>query len=128
MLDHQRRRTEEGDEEMVANLHRVKAIGEESCALLEAGDLEPYAERMHEHWMVKRERSPGITNEQIDELYLLARRSGAVGGKLVGAGGGGFLLVYSPHPDDTRAAMEARGVRELRFDFDVHGARGTVSQ
>jgi D-glycero-alpha-D-manno-heptose-7-phosphate kinase len=127
VLDDQRRRTEEGDAAMVANLERIKELGRESCALLEAGDLERYAERMHEHWEAKRQRSPGITNEHIDELYLLARRSGAIGGKLVGAGGGGFLMVYSPQPDATRQAMAARGARELRFDFEFLGARGTVS-
>ena len=67
-----------------------------------------YAELMHEHWENKRSRSPGIANERIDDLYTLARRSGVIGGKLVGAGGGGFLLVYAPRPDDTRQAM-ARG-------------------
>ena len=80
-----------------------------AASLLEAGDLERYAELMHEHWQNKRQRSPGMANENIDRLYTLARRSGVVGGKLVGAGGGGFLLVYAPRPDDTRQAMRAAG-------------------
>jgi D-glycero-alpha-D-manno-heptose-7-phosphate kinase len=128
VLADQKERTEEGDEAMVANLHRTKEIGEESCALLEVGDLDRYAELMHEHWEAKRDRSPGMTNERIDDLYLLARRSGVLGGKLVGAGGGGFLLVYAPRPDDTRQAMAAAGARELRFEFEFQGARGTVSR
>ena len=97
----------------------------ESCRLLEAGDLEGYGELMHEHWENKRRRSPGMTDEHIDDLYTLARRSGCVGGKLVGAGGGGFLLVYAMRPDDTRQAMAAAGASELAFDFEFQGAFGT---
>jgi D-glycero-alpha-D-manno-heptose-7-phosphate kinase len=63
-----------------------------------------------------------MANEQIDRLYMLARRSGVIGGKLVGAGGGGFLLVYSPRPEDTRQAMAAAGASELTFDFEFDGA------
>jgi D-glycero-alpha-D-manno-heptose-7-phosphate kinase len=77
---------------------------------------------MHEHWLNKRKRSPGMANEQIDNLYTLARRSGVIGGKLVGAGGGGFLLVYARNPADTRQAMIAAGARELPFDFEFSGA------
>ncbi len=68
-------------------------------------------------------RSPGMSDPHIDDLYTLARRSGVVGGKLVGAGGGGFLLVYAERPDDTRQAMTAAGVQELQFGFDFHGVR-----
>ena len=77
---------------------------------------------MHEHWEHKRRRSPGMTDEHIDRLYTLARRSGVIGGKLVGAGGGGFLLVYAPRPEDTRQAMAAAGAAELGFDFEFGGA------
>jgi D-glycero-alpha-D-manno-heptose-7-phosphate kinase len=77
---------------------------------------------MHEHWEDKRRRSPGMTDEHIDRLYTLARRSGALGGKLVGAGGGGFLLVFAPRPEDVRQAMTAAGASELAFDFEFGGA------
>jgi D-glycero-alpha-D-manno-heptose-7-phosphate kinase len=117
-------RTASGDAEMAANLHRTKEIGYESAELLEAGDLERYAELMHEHWENKRRRSPGMASERVDTLYTLARRSGATGGKLVGAGGGGFLLVYAPRPDDTRQAMAAAGAPELSFEFDFFGCVG----
>jgi D-glycero-alpha-D-manno-heptose-7-phosphate kinase len=117
-------RTVGGDKAMVANLHRTKEIGLESAALLESGDLERYAELMHEHWENKRHRSPGMASERVDTLYTLARRSGAGGGKLVGAGGGGFLLVYAPRPDDTRQAMAAAGAPELSFEFDFLGCVG----
>lgn len=118
-------RTKAGDDEMLANLDRTKEMGHESRLLLEAGDLESYATLMHEHWVNKRERSPGMTSEHIDNLYTLARRSGAVGGKLVGAGGGGFLLVYASRPDDTRQAMSAAGAVELPFAFEYQGCTGS---
>lgn len=117
-------RTEQGDPEMRANLDRTKEIGLESRRLLEAGDLEQYAELMNAHWENKRLRSPGMANDRIDKLYTLARMSGVIGGKIVGAGGGGFLLVYARRPDDTRQAMGAAGVPELRFDFEFQGCRG----
>jgi D-glycero-alpha-D-manno-heptose-7-phosphate kinase len=124
LLADQKARTQEHDGAMLENLHRTKEIGFESRALLETGDLDGYAALMHEHWENKRRRSPGMANENIDRLYTLARRSGVLGGKLVGAGGGGFLLVYAARPDDTRQAMRAAGVEELRFDFDFQGAIG----
>jgi D-glycero-alpha-D-manno-heptose-7-phosphate kinase len=110
---------------MLKNLHRTKEIGFQSRHLLEKGDLEGYAELTHEHWEHKRQRSPGMANERIDNLYTLARANGAIGGKLVGAGGGGFLLVYSPHPEDTRQAMAGAGADELTFDFEFGGAYAT---
>jgi D-glycero-alpha-D-manno-heptose-7-phosphate kinase len=127
ILDDQNKRTAASDEEMVANLHRTKEMGVRSRTLLESGDLESYAELMHEHWENKRKRSPGMTGERIDTLYTLARRSGCLGGKLVGAGGGGFLLVYAQRPEDTRQAMAAAGASELPFDFEFRGAIGSES-
>lgn len=118
-------RTEAGDEHVIDNLHRIKEMGAESRRMLEAGQVERYAELMHEHWETKRRRLPGIANERIDDLYTLARRSGALGGKLVGAGGGGFLLVYAQRPDDTRMAMAAAGASELVFDFEFQGCAGS---
>jgi len=115
-------RSKAGDSEMIENLHRTKEIGRESRRLLQAGDLESYARLMHEHWEHKRRRSPGMSGEHIDRLYTLAQRSGCVGGKLVGAGGGGFLLVYASRPEDTRQAMAAAGASELPFEFEFTGA------
>jgi D-glycero-alpha-D-manno-heptose-7-phosphate kinase len=122
VLSDQDERSRRGDEEMLANLHATKEMGYRSQDLLLAGDLESYAELMHEHWENKRRRSPGMATERVDTLYTLARRSGAIGGKLVGAGGGGFLLVYARHPSDTRQAMTAAGAQELVFDFEFGGA------
>jgi D-glycero-alpha-D-manno-heptose-7-phosphate kinase len=128
ILGDQARRSEAGEKEMSKNLERTKELGIESCTLLEAGEVERFAELMHEHWENKRRRSPGMTNERIDQLYTLARRSGVIGGKLVGAGGGGFLLVYAPRPDDTRLAMAAAGAPELRFEFEFQGCVGSESR
>jgi D-glycero-alpha-D-manno-heptose-7-phosphate kinase len=122
VLADQDRRSQAGEQQMLENLHRTKDLGLRSRELLRAGDLEGYAELMHEHWEHKRSRSPGMTAEHIDRLYTLARRSGAIGGKLVGAGGGGFLLVYARHPEETRQAMAAVGAPELAFDFEFGGA------
>ena len=122
VLSDQVSRSTAGDEAMLANLHRTKEMGYLSRELLEKGDLTAYAELMHEHWENKRMRSPGMANERIDRLYSIARSSGAVGGKLVGAGGGGFLLVYSIHPEDTRLAMSQANAQELTFDFEYGGA------
>ncbi|MBV9003251.1 MAG: galactokinase [Solirubrobacterales bacterium] len=122
VLSDQDQRTKTGDAEMIENLEKTKAIGLQSRDLLVSGDLFSYAELMHEHWLNKRRRSPGMANDRIDDLYTLARRSGVVGGKLVGAGGGGFLLVYARNPADTRQAMAAAGVTELPFDFEFMGA------
>lgn len=122
VLSDQDQRTKGGDDEMIENLHRTKELGLKSRDLLLEGDLFAYAELMHEHWLNKRKRSPGMATGRIDELYTLARRSGVIGGKLVGAGGGGFLLVFARNPADTRQAMAAAGATELLFDFEFVGA------
>jgi len=128
VLSDQDTRSRAGDTEMLDNLHRTKELGFQSRKLLERGDLVAYAEMMHEHWEVKRRRSPGMANERVDRLYDIARRNGAIGGKLVGAGGGGFLLVYSRDPQATRAALTTEGAPELPFDFEFNGAFSSETQ
>ena len=78
---------------------------------------------MHEHWEHKRRRSGGMSNPQIDEWYELGRRNGAIGGKLVGAGGGGFLMFYAEHHQRLRAAMKKAALEEVRFRFDFEGTK-----
>ena len=93
--------------------------------MLESGDLDGYAALMHEHWENKRTRSPGMANAR-HRPPLRGRPAGRrLGGKLVGAGGGGFLLVYSSHPEDTRQALAEENAQELTFDFDCSGAYAT---
>lgn len=122
VLSDQDNRSRSGDQEMIENLHRTKDLGIESRKLLESGDLDAYGALMHEHWENKRKRSPGMANPRIDGLYSAARESGAIGGKLVGAGGGGFLLVYTSNPEETRQAMAERDAQELTFEFEYGGA------
>jgi D-glycero-alpha-D-manno-heptose-7-phosphate kinase len=122
VLSDQNQRSLEDDPTMIHNLHVTKELGLRSRDLLVAGDAEGYAALMHEHWMHKRARSAGMANERIDHLYDVARSNGVIGGKLVGAGGGGFLLVYSAHPEETRLAMAREGAQELPFDFEFGGA------
>ncbi len=108
---------------MIDNLHYVKELGMRSRRALEADAPEAFGELMHEHWEHKRKRSSGMTNAQIDEWYALGRASGAIGGKLVGAGGGGFLLFYASDREKLRAAMAGAGLREVRFRFEFEGTR-----
>lgn len=125
LLSDQDKRTRQLDAGMIENLDRTKEIGVESRRLLEAGDLVAYGELMHEHWLNKKRRSSGMSTGRADELYEIALRSGAVGGKLVGAGGGGFLLLYTEEPGRLRVAMDEIGAPEVRFGIDFHGAFGT---
>ena len=125
ILADQDARTREMDAAMIANLDRTKEMGFESRALLEDGDLVRYAGLMHEHWVNKKDRSSGMSTGRADQLYEVARAHGAIGGKLVGAGGGGFLLVYAEDVDRLRRAMDDVGAPEVRFRFDFHGVFGT---
>jgi len=106
---------------MVANLHFVKEIGRETKEALEACDLHRFGELMNVHWEHKKQRSASMTNARINEWYDLARRNGAVGGKLIGAGGGGFLMFYAEDKTCLRKAMRLAGLQEVRFRFDFEG-------
>jgi D-glycero-alpha-D-manno-heptose-7-phosphate kinase len=108
---------------MVANLHFVKELGLRSKAALESGNLIEFGRLMHEHWENKRKRSGGMTNPQIDAWYDLAMENGAVGGKLIGAGGGGFLMFYAEEKVRLRHAMREAGLTEVRFHFDFEGTK-----
>ncbi len=123
ILQDQNTRTASGDESMIANLHYVKELGPQSHDALLKGDTVRFGDLMHEHWEHKRRRSKGMSNPHIDEWYELARRNGAVGGKLVGAGGGGFLLFYSEDHRRLRTAMGKAGLEEVRFRFDFEGTK-----
>jgi D-glycero-alpha-D-manno-heptose-7-phosphate kinase len=123
ILSDQKKRTEVHDEEMLRNLHYVKDLGLRSREALEAGDTTRFGELMHEHWQHKRRRSGGMSNSQIDDWYELGRANGAIGGKLVGAGGGGFLMFYSEDHRRLRAAMSRVGLQEVRFRFDFEGTK-----
>jgi D-glycero-alpha-D-manno-heptose-7-phosphate kinase len=122
ILADQKQRSEQDDEAMIANLDMVDDLGKRIATALEAGDTATFAGLMHEHWLTKRERTRGITSDEIDDWYDLARKNGALGGKLVGAGAGGFLLFYAESPRDLRRAMAEAGLSEVRFGFDHDGS------
>jgi D-glycero-alpha-D-manno-heptose-7-phosphate kinase len=122
LLGDQQRRTDEGDEAMLESMRRVEERGRLTREALEAGDVAGFGALMHEHWLEKRERSQGMSNPDIDRWYEAGMGNGAVGGKLTGAGGGGFLLFLAEDPAALRAAMSAEGLAEVRFGFDHDGS------
>ena len=111
---------------MMANLHFVKQLGGESKEALETGDLRRFAELMNVHWKHKKRRSGMMTNSHIDEWYALALNNGALGGKLIGAGGGGFLMFYAEDKVRLRRAMREAGLNEVRFRFDFEGTKVVI--
>ena len=121
ILKDQDSRSRRNDKDMLDNLHFVKQIGRESKEVLQKGELRRFAELMHVHWEHKKNRSKGMSNGPIDECYDYARRNGALGGKLIGAGGGGFLLFYSEEKTRLRRALNEAGIREVRWRFDFEG-------
>jgi D-glycero-alpha-D-manno-heptose-7-phosphate kinase len=123
ILADQKTRTEHSDGEMLRNLHYVKELGLRGRKALEDGNAALFGELMDEHWAHKKRRSAGMSNPQVDEWYELARKNGAIGGKLVGAGGGGFFLFYSEDHRRLRAALSKAGLEEVRFRFDFEGTK-----
>jgi D-glycero-alpha-D-manno-heptose-7-phosphate kinase len=122
ILEDQRTRSEQGDQSMLDNLHMIARIGHEVRRSLESGDTERFGALMHEHWQHKRTRSHDMSSSQIDRWYDVGMANGALGGKLVGAGAGGFLMFYAGNPAALRHAMAGEGLSELRFAFDLDGS------
>lgn len=122
VLEDQRTRSTANDPAMLENLHAVKASGRTIKQVLEQGDTRRFGALMHEHWLNKRRRSPGMSNDAINRWYEVGMANGALGGKLVGAGGGGFLLFYSEDQAKLRLAMAREGLGEVRFSFEAQGS------
>ncbi len=127
ILKDQNVKSQQNDVEMLNNLHYVKELGYRSQDALVQGRLELFGELMHEHWEHKKRRSGGMSNPQINEWYELGMKNGAVGGKLVGAGGGGFLMFMAHDRSKLRDAMAAAGLEEVRFKFDFEGTKVVMS-
>ena len=109
----------------VEGLHRTKELGYKIMDALESGDLEKFGSLLNEHWETKKQRSTSVTDSQIDRWYSCAMAAGAKGGKIIGAGNGGFLLLYAP-PDAklaVRNAMTEEGLREVTYRFEFDGAK-----
>ncbi|MEW6517396.1 MAG: sugar kinase [candidate division FCPU426 bacterium] len=125
VLADQDRKSRTGDAPTLERLHRIKEIGLATKKLLEDGSrLDAFGELMHEHWLTKRGLSDKISDSFIDEAYDTARRHGALGGKVVGAGGGGFLLLYCPKEKSKLVgALQPLGLEPMWFGFAAEGAR-----
>jgi D-glycero-alpha-D-manno-heptose-7-phosphate kinase len=125
VLAEQSQRVADADPATLAGMHRIKALGRDVYELLVRGDIDQYGELLHEHWQHKRRLASKMTDAALDEHYAAARAAGALGGKLIGAGGGGFFMFYVRPAQRRRAleALSARGLRPLRFRFDLDGAR-----
>ena len=116
-------KSRENNQDMIENLHRVKQMGYDSKNALESGHLDTFAEIMNTHWQYKKNRTGNMSNPQIDEWYEMALKNGARGGKMIGAGGGGFLMFYCDDKRKLREAMKDTGMEEVRFRFEMEGSR-----
>lgn len=123
ILKDQETRAKKNDPDMLNNLHFVKELGYRAKKALEGNDLDAFGRLMHEHWEHKKKRSGSMSNSRIDQWYRLALKNGAIGGKLVGAGGGGFLMFLAEDSVKLRRAMHGAGLDEVRFRFDFDGAK-----
>ena len=127
ILQEQDRKSRDADASMIENLHFVKELGLRSKDALEHGDLHEFARLMDVHWQRKKQRSGSMSNAQINAWYDLAMAHGALGGKLIGAGGGGFLMFYTDDKTRLRHAMREAGLKEVRFRFDFEGTKLLIS-
>lgn len=123
ILKDQNDKSNKHDQAMLDNLHFTKELGYKSLAALESGNLEEFARLMDIHWQRKKARSSGMSNDRINEWYDHAMANGALGGKLIGAGGGGFLMFYAGDKAKLRHAMREKGLQEVRFRFDFEGTK-----
>ncbi len=129
ILEEQKICSENGDGSMIEALHRTKDLGYRIKEALEQGDLDRFGQLLHEHWQNKKKRSNKISDDRIDEWYRIARENGAKGGKIMGAGGGGFFMFYCPnsHKPGLRKALTDAGLREMSYNFDFEGAKVLVN-
>jgi D-glycero-alpha-D-manno-heptose-7-phosphate kinase len=127
ILESQSRRLAEQEEQVTNNLHLIKEIGREILAELRRGRVRRFGELLDEHWRAKKRLGSDISSRHINRLYDVARDNGALGGKISGAGGGGFFLFYAEKgKKQLRTAMEMEGLREMRCRFDLEGTKVLV--
>ncbi len=129
ILADQDKKTMQDDPKIIENLNQIKDIGLETRKYLEKGQVNKLGELLHVHWEIKKKRSERISNPFIDECYEAARKHGAIGGKVIGAGGGGFLMLYCNNHDKPKLieTMQKMGLRWERFHFDFDGAKILVN-
>jgi len=124
ILKKQDEATRRNDGIVVSSLREIKDIGLEICDAISNGNLRRFGELLDVHWQSKKRLSEGVTNPQIDAIYELAKQNGAIGGKISGAGGGGFMMLYCEEGKTRlREAMRTAGLRELKFRIDFEGSK-----
>lgn len=129
VLSHQSRAAAQGDPRVVSALQAIKEIGREVADALRRGDLDRFGRLLDQHWQVKKTLSQRVSSEQIDRWYEMAKANGALGGKVMGAGGGGFFMFYCPNGQKSRLreALVAEGLREVRMGIDFEGSKVLVN-
>lgn len=128
ILKEQKERSEKKETDMIKNLDFVKDLAIKSKKALEENNLKKLAELMNVHWEYKKQRSKTMTNENIEKWYKIALKNGATGGKLIGAGGGGFLMFYAHDREKLRSVMKKSGLEEIRFSFDFEGSKILINE
>jgi D-glycero-alpha-D-manno-heptose-7-phosphate kinase len=124
ILEVQNTKSKEGDKGTIERLHKIKEIGLHTKKVFESGNFNEFGEILHEHWLTKKGLSSKVSDPFIDEVYEEARKNGAIGGKVVGAGGGGFLMLYCPkNKSNLVSAMAKMGVTPMWFSFEHEGAK-----
>jgi D-glycero-alpha-D-manno-heptose-7-phosphate kinase len=128
ILEEQERSTKTRKGTAVDSLHEIRELADTMRATIKAGNLDRFGELLHKGWEAKKRVSERISTSRIDEMYGAARKEGALGGKITGAGGGGFLLLYCPKPaqENVRKRLTEIGAREMGFEFDFQGAQVVV--
>jgi len=128
VLSGQNNASQRDDKKVIENLHKIKEIGEEAKIALESGTVHRFGELLHTHWQSKKNLSHKVSRPEIDRWYALARQNGALGGKIMGAGGGGFFMFYvQGNKSKLRQVMRGEGLREMRFKFDLEGSKVLVN-
>lgn len=129
ILSEQDKMCKQNNQGMFDNLHQIKEIGLETRRYFERGEIDRLGELLHVHWEIKKKRSQKMSDSFVDECYEAARKNGAIGGKLVGAGGGGFFMFYCNSSDKPKLVevMQKMGLSWERFHFDFDGAKILVN-
>ena len=128
VLSGQNNASQRDDKKVIENLHKIKEIGEEAKIALESGNVHRFGELLHTHWQSKKNLSHKVSRPEIDRWYALARQNGALGGKIMGAGGGGFFMFYvEGNKSKLRQVIKRENLREMRFKFDLEGSKVLVN-
>jgi len=124
ILKEQNDKTKEDNRGVIERLHKIKDIGLYTKKILEKNKFDDFGDLLHEHWIIKKGISKKISDSNIDEAYDSARKSGALGGKVIGAGGGGFLLIYcSKNKGRLLSEMKKHGLSAMNFEFEKEGVK-----